>query len=167
MKKSGKKERKKAGEKGKKIKEKIPEKKAEIKSEIKEEKSLENEIFDEEEEINEIGFRQFLQPSVPRKTFPVLDRIAVAENADLEQQLASARISRDEKEENQISYGGKRADYGAATENNRKDMVKYEMEMPNYNDIGRNKKEDDKNKFTGHGIKNEWKEKNKEEKWYT
>ncbi len=164
MKKGGKKDKKKVE---KKLKKYIFEKKAEEKKETGEEKSLEEEIFEIEEEIDNSGFGQFLQPLVLGKTFPVLDRIAVVESADLEQQLANARISRDDKEENQMSYGGKKVDYGAAAGNERENRIKYETEAPNYNAIGREKKDEDKNRLTNHEIKSEWNEKDKKEKWYT
>ena len=168
MKKGGKKDKRQIEKKGKKIKEKVLGKKSEEKKEIKEirkEKNLEEEISEDEEETSERNFSGFLQPQIIGKTVPVLDKIAFAENTNLEQQLANVTTREKDKEESQLNYGGKNVDYGAATGNLGREKVKYETEAPNYNALGKNKKDDDKNRLIEHGIKNEWKENDREERW--
>ena len=127
------------------------------------EKSSENEI---DETISDIGFQQFLQPLIPRKTVPVLERVAVAQSQELEQQLANVAIQRRENEEERgIKYGETKADYGTATENGRRERVKYETETPKYGVRG--EKKEDENRIVGQRLRGEWKEINKEERWQT
>lgn len=157
MKKGVKKDKKKSV---KKIKpEKIPEKKIEI----KEEKNLEEEVFEGEEEISDSSFRGFLQPLVSRRTAPVLERVAVNSEVDLEQQLANVATGKKD-EESQISYGSNKVDYGTTREH-RRDVVKYEGEGPKYGDLGKDKKDEEKNRLISPGIKGEWKVDEREERW--
>lgn len=160
MKKAGKKEAKKKEKR--RIEKKIWKQKIDLKK-IKiplEEKNLEEEIDEIQEEIDDIEFRQFLQPLTPRRTVPVLEKVAVAQNLELEQQLRNVAIQRGNEDE-EIKYAEtKKADYGIAREH-RTDVVKYEAETPKY---GIREEKKDENRIIGQRTRSEWKE-DKEERW--
>ena len=122
------------------------------------------EISETEEEISDLGFQQFLQPLIPRKTVPVLERVAIAQNTELEQQLAGVRINaRENEEEKTITYAGGKSEYLSETRTEGP-RVKY-TETPNYNPTVKEKKDENPNRLIGRTARKEWKENEREERW--
>ena len=128
-----------------------------------EEKNLEGEILETEEEISDIEFREFLQ--MRRVKAPVLERVAVAQNPELEQQLANVAIrGRGNEEETGIKYGETKADYGTTTPERKRDTFHY-TESSDYSiTLQKNKESKEARKIMGQASrKGEWGE--REERW--
>ncbi|MBI2042860.1 hypothetical protein HYT25_00535 [Candidatus Pacearchaeota archaeon] len=126
-----------------------------------EEKNLEEEILETEEEISDFGFREFLQPT---RRAPVLERVAVAQNPELEQQLANVRFQpRGNEEEKGIKYSDNKSEYLATpTAERKRDTFKY-SEKTAYSE----KQKEDENRTARQKVRSEWKTDEREERWQT
>lgn len=136
----GKKNKKKNEKQIKKIKTETEKKKSEkeetnfkkIKIEKLAEKNLEGEIEESDEEVNDENFTGFLQPLTPRRTSPVLERVASTREIALEEQLAAVK---GENEERTINYNETKSDYLTTNPERNPRTTNYMERSPNYSEL--------------------------------
>ncbi|MBI4116170.1 hypothetical protein HY449_00315 [Candidatus Pacearchaeota archaeon] len=124
--------------------------------EIIEEKpeNLEEQIKQGEEKISDSGFVEFLRPA--KKTAPVLERVAVQRNVELENKIAGVPAGRTGREERIVNYSETKPDYSATANVERRENPR----DPGYADRAATYSSIQKKDETGRGIvnpiKSEW-----------
>lgn len=142
--------------KGKKFKEKKkPENKKSVKEIIEEKpENLEEQIKQEEEEISNSGFVEFLRPI--GKTAPVLERVAIQRNVELENKIADIPAARKIREDRTVNYSEGKSDYSAAANVERRENprgISYVEKTANYSTM---QKKEEAGRMQINPIKSEW-----------
>ena len=111
-------------------------------------------IEEAKDAITNSEFREFLQPA--EKTVPVLERVAVQRNVELENKIAGIPARRERREERNVNYSETKSDYDVAKNIERRENPEnmgYVGKTATYNSI---QKKEEAGKAPINPIKSEW-----------
>ena len=134
---------------------KLPEKKEPPKK-VTEEKpeNLEEKIEEAEEAISDSGFREFFQPT--KKSAPVLERVAIQGDVELENKIAGIPARRERRKERNVNYSETKQDYDVAKNVERRENPEnmgYVGKTATYNSI---QKKEETGTAPVNAVKSEW-----------